>query len=243
MSATDVSHLLGEAAKVGAYFVVDLQEPYEPTDSDEPPVPSLAELYAGHPGLGTFIRETSEALRADENRVGGSILFQGLAARLWSPVVAAVLLLGRVPVLPPAATWWSPRWSGGRLVSSPERLSSATASAEEIAAAVTDLHLAPLVGAVRTHVQLPEALLWGNAASALVGSAAEVARARPDLEQAAAALVEAVLADGRLAGAGTLRSWSGRPPAPFVRASCCLYYRVPGGGWCGDCPLLPDSAR
>ncbi|TDC76951.1 ferric iron reductase, partial [Actinomadura sp. 7K507] len=23
----------------------------------------------------------------------------------------------------------------------------------------------------------------------------------------------------------------------FVRHNCCLYYRVPGGGMCGDCGL------
>ncbi|MEU7551440.1 (2Fe-2S)-binding protein [Streptomyces sp. NPDC044571] len=23
----------------------------------------------------------------------------------------------------------------------------------------------------------------------------------------------------------------------FVRRSCCLYYKVPGGGFCGDCVL------
>jgi ferric iron reductase protein FhuF len=26
-------------------------------------------------------------------------------------------------------------------------------------------------------------------------------------------------------------------PDRFVRASCCLFYRIPGGGLCGDCVL------
>jgi ferric iron reductase protein FhuF len=28
-----------------------------------------------------------------------------------------------------------------------------------------------------------------------------------------------------------------RPPPDFLRNSCCLYYRLPDGGLCGDCVL------
>ena len=27
------------------------------------------------------------------------------------------------------------------------------------------------------------------------------------------------------------------PREPFARRSCCLYYKVAGGGYCGDCPI------
>ncbi|WP_350325223.1 (2Fe-2S)-binding protein [Streptomyces katrae] len=47
----------------------------------------------------------------------------------------------------------------------------------------------------------------------------------------------ALLADGgALAGTGSFVHEPGLGVA-FVRRSCCLYYRVPGGGLCGDCVL------
>ena len=30
---------------------------------------------------------------------------------------------------------------------------------------------------------------------------------------------------------------TGEPDLPFRRRSCCLFYRIPGGGTCGDCVL------
>ncbi|MFD7559857.1 (2Fe-2S)-binding protein, partial [Streptomyces sp. NPDC059835] len=41
---------------------------------------------------------------------------------------------------------------------------------------------------------------------------------------------------GALAGTGTFIHEEGLGVA-FVRRSCCLYYKVPGGGLCGDCVL------
>jgi ferric iron reductase protein FhuF len=35
-----------------------------------------------------------------------------------------------------------------------------------------------------------------------------------------------------LVGSG---GWTGKT---FRRSTCCLYYKVPGGGYCGDCVLL-----
>jgi ferric iron reductase protein FhuF len=54
----------------------------------------------------------------------------------------------------------------------------------------------------------------------------------------AAEVAEAVLGTGPFARAGELL-----PPRDpdmvwtFRRRSCCLYYRVPGGGLCDDCVL------
>jgi len=61
---------------------------------------------------------------------------------------------------------------------------------------------------------------------------------RPDLGGRATVLAERLLTWPPLAATGELR-----PPEPpdarwtFRRLSCCLYYRVPGGGTCGDCVL------
>jgi ferric iron reductase protein FhuF len=62
-------------------------------------------------------------------------------------------------------------------------------------------------------------VLAGNAASALVGTARVLGWGWP--------LAERALARGWLAGA----------LAGSRRTTCCLYYRVPGGGLCGDCVL------
>ena len=45
--------------------------------------------------------------------------------------------------------------------------------------------------------------------------------------------------DTPLSDTGTL----GPDGEGFRRRSCCLYYRVPGGGLCGDCVLGPLAAR
>ncbi|MEY7980314.1 (2Fe-2S)-binding protein, partial [Streptomyces pilosus] len=52
---------------------------------------------------------------------------------------------------------------------------------------------------------------------------------RADVADRAGRLARELLTDPSLAGAGTLTGTA------FRRRSCCLYYRVPGGGVCGDC--------
>ncbi|ETB50192.1 hypothetical protein O974_04420, partial [Mycobacterium avium 11-0986] len=50
------------------------------------------------------------------------------------------------------------------------------------------------------------------------------------------AIVETTLAlldTGIMSGAGAVTG----PPLDFRRASCCLFYRLPGGSVCGDCVL------
>ncbi|MGX6600600.1 (2Fe-2S)-binding protein [Micromonosporaceae bacterium Da 78-11] len=57
-------------------------------------------------------------------------------------------------------------------------------------------------------------------------------------------IVAACLALGPLAGTGSLVRPDPDGPRRFlVRANCCLYYRIPGGGTCGDCVLTPEPER
>ena len=239
----EVTSALTAVSGFGDYFHVATTRPADPV------VPVLADVYAGDPVLLDHIRVVSDRLRTKELRVGGSILFQGLAARLWSPVLAVLLLRERVLELDPATTWWSPELDAGRLHVLAPRFAAATSDgADEVARTVVELHLRPLAAAVRAWVSLPEALLWGNAASALVGSLGVVARARPDLGGMCGDLAETLVAAGPLAGAGRFTSGGARTQQGdrelpgFVRTSCCLYYRVPGGGLCGDCALTTAPA-
>jgi iron complex transport system ATP-binding protein len=137
---------------------------------------------------------------------------------------------------------------------------------------VVDGHLQPLADAVHAETRIATGLLWGNAASALVGAVRVLSRgavlepgpgdaaaaapggdaadmAAADVTAGAAAsarrlggLAAALLATDPLAGAGryTLNADGTLDPASFVRRSCCLYYRIPPGGICGDCSLTDE---
>ncbi|WP_057136207.1 (2Fe-2S)-binding protein [Mycobacterium tuberculosis] len=56
---------------------------------------------------------------------------------------------------------------------------------------------------------------------------------RPDLRARLVRITDDLLNTANLAGSGVLTG----PDLTFRRRSCCLFYRVPAGGKCGDCPL------
>ena len=97
---------------------------------------------------------------------------------------------------------------------------------------IVDDLLKPLRETMLTFVSLADGLLWGNAASALAGGLNVGPR-----DPARQAIVRELLGRPPLAGTWT----SG--PGGFLRRNCCLYYRVPGGGLCGDCGLRERDDR
>src|SRR5262249_55597320 len=105
-----------------------------------------------------------------------------------------------------------------------------TPSPELLYSVVVRQHMEPLEAGLR--VKLAPGLLSGNIASALVGAAKALLSVRPDLRQSIVGVTHALLDTGRLAGSGVITGDLG-----FRRRSCCLYYRLPDGGKCGDCPL------
>ncbi|MBO2463116.1 (2Fe-2S)-binding protein [Actinomadura violacea] len=242
--AGEVADALRAAARLGPYFAITLDadglgdagrppsdgaEPAEEADRAWRPLPErdpgrlarLTDLYAGR--LGTR-----------ERRVAASILFQGLASRLWSPVVAAAAR-GVVPDL--SGLHW--RWAPGAPIALrlAEPRGHRAAGPAEAAGLVHDQvvtgQLEPLRETMLTFVGLADGLLWGNAASALAGSLNVGPR-----DAVRAALVRELLARPPLAGAGAFG------PHGFVRRNCCLYYRVPPGGeMCGDCGLRRPPRR
>ncbi|AXT83752.1 hypothetical protein C6I20_00065 [Aeromicrobium sp. A1-2] len=76
-------------------------------------------------------------------------------------------------------------------------------------------------------------MLWGNVASSLSGAQTMLAAARPDRAAAGGRIIGGLLDQGVLHGTGDLH---GVRPG-FVRRSCCLFYRLPSAGVCGDCVL------
>jgi FhuF 2Fe-2S C-terminal domain len=250
----DVAALLAAVAEVGPFFAV--AHGAEPADGGWVPVRALGGEPGRHDPLGDRIAAVRAALATDA-RVAASTVSLGLAAQLVAPLFAAVAVHGALPVPDPGGAgirpttgrddpaadaladvlhwrpggtgpwlWWS---GGGRVVAG-----GPTALADVVTAL-----LAPPVAAVRARVPIAERVLWGNVASAVASARQLVAAAAPESAGRAGAVAEHLLTTPPLAPTAELRD----PEPPdvgwsFRRRTCCLYYRVPGGGLCGDCVLL-----
>ncbi|WP_172381476.1 (2Fe-2S)-binding protein [Streptomyces sp. MNP-20] len=218
---------------VGGFFALRTGEPPERT------LPMVARVYEigrgvteGDP-LSFRVTKVAARLAAPEPRVAASIAHLGLAARLWSLALGPAALYGRVPDLDPRRLRWDADGS------SPDDLwlsgdRTFPADAARLREVVVDGHLAPLADALRARYRISPALLRGNAGSALAGAARELhawaeRTGRPDAGRRALALAAELFAGPELRATGTLDGTA------FRRRSCCLYYRCPNGGLCGDC--------
>ncbi len=188
------------------------------------------------------IEKVGQVLHAPEVRIAVSVAQQGLAARLWSVALGCAALYDRIPDLDPRLLHWDPDGSA------PDDLWLSAvrplpADAETLADVVLRGHLQPLTESLHARHRVAKGLLWGNAASALAGAARQLETwARTHGRSAAGArarqITAGLLAHPLLAGTGILTGTA------FRRRSCCLYYRAPGGGVCGDCcfPRPPRSS-
>lgn len=228
---------LRAAARYGPYFVIKT-----PDDGPDPPGTTLAALYsaAGAVDLTELLEHHARRLRTGELRVAASLLFQGFAARLWSPVLGCAAA-GVIPDLDPQQLhWWRASPLGLRTArASGWHADDPDSHAELAAQAVIEHNLRPLAAAMRGTVRVAEPLLWGGAASSLAGATVVL---QGDPLRAARELAENLLAHPSLRATTVVLS---RDPLRVRRRSCCLYYRVPGGGLCGDCPLqrVPERTR
>ncbi|MBB5084832.1 ferric iron reductase protein FhuF [Nonomuraea endophytica] len=220
---------VADVSSVGPYFELEVAPP----EQDWRP-------FMDAPALAERIDEVAKALGTEETRVAASVLFQGLAARLWSPVIGAAVAYDLLLDL--EHLYWRPVPSGPLPLRVHPLTAWHTADPDLVYRNVVTGLLEPLAATVSGIVELAPGLLWGNAASALAGSVRALAGRRPELTAKAVRLGRELLEIGRLRGTGELAE-----PAPghpfFVRRSCCLYYRVPDGGKCGDCALIPTPAR
>ncbi|MFJ2585106.1 (2Fe-2S)-binding protein [Streptomyces sp. NPDC087538] len=216
------------AASLGGFFALRTTAP---PDGEHGP---LARLYAGEQAPLTGRIDTVAArLGTSERRVAASIAHLGLASRLWSVALGPAALTGSFPALSPGALHWDPRppapddlWLDGT--------ESLPGTACRIREAVQYGHLVPLAEAVHRDGPLSDRLLWGNAGSALVGALRQLlAWARTHRRPDAAARARALAAE--LFDHPDLRDTGAPHDAAFRRRSCCLYYRTPAGGLCGDC--------
>ncbi|WP_447688992.1 (2Fe-2S)-binding protein [Mycolicibacterium sp. A43C] len=171
--------------------------------------------------------------------VAASSFQLGVAARLLSPMIAAALCHNAVPMLTSsalsfAADGHSPVFTVGDVEIRP------TGNVETAAGAVSELLtdlFDPLNRELRNSMRLSEKICRGNLISAANGAVTVLAMSLPDIERDGRALIRALSSMQPLAD--TAHHTRGR----FTRRSCCLFYKVPGAGLCGDCVLteLPGS--
>ncbi|MER6142614.1 (2Fe-2S)-binding protein [Streptomyces sparsogenes] len=231
-------------AEVGPFFALRTDPATgDPREEGYAPIGEAYRLTregAAAPLLRSRVEAVAAGLRTDEPRVAASLAFQGFAARVWSLALGHAALTGSVPGLRPDRLWWHPGRTAPADLWWPGPL-SVMGEPGGLAGQVGDAaypHLLPLHAAVARAYRVSGRLLWGNAASALAGSLRVLhdwchARGRTEAARRATELARAQLTHPPLRDTGTLTC---APPA-FRRRSCCLYYRVPGGGLCGDCVL------
>jgi iron complex transport system ATP-binding protein len=229
-------------------------------DPDDDPVGWLPVqlLYSARTGqLDEVLAAARRGLRDCEPRVAASLFFQGYAARLLSPQLGCLVTSGCVPSMPPGQLRW--RRPHGTVIelgmtAGPGFTAPADALVEHTVRTAFDHHLQPLADALRARVRIASSVLRDNAASALIGGIRLLGEHRGGFRATGGsgvspgkqsvppgqhrgrdwrALAATALAQPMLRGSGILLA--GDPF--FVRRSCCLYYRAPGGGTCADCPL------
>jgi iron complex transport system ATP-binding protein len=219
---------------------------HEPDPAAEPGKPVFAA--AGHgswqPVAGLYERGQGQLdelldsvparLGGCERRVAASLFFQGYAARLLSPQLGCLAVGGCLPSVPAdQLTWRQPASEMIQLGLPPGAgwQGPAEPLLDQLLVQTFTVHLWPLAIAIRSRTRISADLLQDNAASALVNGLRLLDQ---QLDGGWRPLATRALADPLLDGSGLLTE--GDPG--FVRRSCCLYYRTPGGGLCGDCPLV-----
>lgn len=242
---------MARLAEIGPYFTVRYGERADAADFRP-----LTELYAPDTGhLAAYTRHVARSIRTHEPRVAASTLHLGLVSRLCSLSLGAAALSGRVPDLAPDRLHWRLSGQGALTLWLPDPVAlplpealpepAGTGHGDALGALLGDVlraHLTPLDAALRARPGLSAHTLRGNAASALVGSLRVLLDRAPGAPHPPVAPAAALLDAEPFAGAGTFVHEEGLGVA-FLRDSCCLYYRVPGGGLCGDCVLRGARAR
>lgn len=238
-----------DVARLGPFFCASAN----PAEAVDPTWRPWRTFY-DDPGLmAARVDLVAGALGTTDRRVAASIALQGLAARLVSPILAVAAAHRLVPPWTPESLHWRlavsgpwPMWESAteqasrpasQPASEPAIRSESRSGDDEVvamvASALVEPHLAALVEATRAVESVSERVLRGNVASAVAAAGGLVARVRPDAASRSSLIVAGLLETRLLSGAGRFETdWS------FRRRSCCLYYRVPGGGTCGDCVLV-----
>ncbi|MFN6551662.1 (2Fe-2S)-binding protein [Mycolicibacterium septicum] len=223
-------------AALGEFFALPAADPatWRPIRSlcgDQAAVHEYTMRTRAATAVGFGIDETDVPVKAAASSVHLSI-----TARLLSPVVGAAACLGTVPLLTLDSLFWQPDSShrpalgtaGAQSVTETDPNRAATVIAGSLIGDVLSL----LNDTMRLAGTLSPQVMWGNIASAANGAVTVLAQTRPDAQTRGRDLIDALIATEPLRGTADFAG--GR----FRRRSCCLFYQVPGGGYCGDCVLV-----
>jgi len=241
---------LAAAAAIGPYFAWEAWSAgagWRPFTDLLTPSVAAARVAAARSTLVSAFGLTKEEV---PTRVVASVFFMGVAARLLSPPIGAAVAGGALPLATRANLWWRPVPAGPMPIAYGvvPALPTADLDPAEVATALVDGPLAetvtPLLELFRSAFTLSPQVLWGNVASALAGATGVFADTMPRHADRVGQVLEQTLTLPPLAGAGEVfRPDPSRARRFLVRTNCCLYYRVPGGGTCGDCVLTPEADR
>ncbi|RJK97616.1 (2Fe-2S)-binding protein [Vallicoccus soli] len=238
----DLATALRSLGGAGPFFILEGPGPGDPPGGWRPVGALVADeaLLRGRveAGRALLARLAGLAPGEVEQRVAASVVVLGVAARLSAPVLGLAALHGMVPQ-PDGLRWRDAGPGPVALRLDPGTSWAATGGAPRLADALQEQLveplLVPLARTARRVAPLARALLLGNVASGLAGAAAVLARHDAEAGGRAHDLVDRLLARHPLRGAGGASRG-------FRRSTCCLYYRLPGGGTCGDCPLPAGTA-
>lgn len=246
-----VRAVLAEADAVDGFFAISTRAAEGADPSWRPLAALLAVPGDGPDPVEERLAAVADGLGADR-RIAASLLGQSLVSRSVS-VLLACAAAGVLPDLAPSTVLHARPWAGGPipLWADPGALTGVELgppddpdAAALLARALAEEHVAPVVAGLRARASVSARVLWGNAAGALGGAVRVLGAARPDRHAAALALARGVLAQEPFAGLGRFVPEPEHPSGlGFRRTTCCLYYRVPGGGTCGDCVLQAAGRR
>lgn len=229
----DATQLLTRNAELGEYFSLP---PAAGTNWMR--FPDLL----SHETLSSFVNLTRIAIaqysrcRPDEisPRLAASSFQLGIAARLLSPLLGAMICDNALPGIRPDNLFWC---SAGHYPTFGARgaMSLEVGTDQQLAQLLSDRIITPIIAplnsALRTVAALPPKVAWGNVASAANGAVTVMSMSRPHLEQAGRSVVQALTETQILTGTAVFRS------GKFLRQNCCLFYQAPRSGLCGDCVL------
>jgi ferric iron reductase protein FhuF len=234
MSA-DLTGEMDDVATLGGFFGL-ATGPAEGADPSWRPFVSFTGAV-----LDQRVDQVAEQLGGAPRRIAASLLSLSVSARVTALVLGAGTLHGAVPRLHDRVQWRP--WSGGPAplwIERPESVGDPAGPADLAAAAARELDatLCPLLDAIGAQASVSTQVLWGNVASSLGGALRMLLTQRPDSSSGALALAVGILGHPPLAGLGQFVEEPSHPTGVgFARRTCCLFYRVPGGGTCADCVL------
>lgn len=196
--------------------------------------------------LAAHIRALGAHLGSDQQRPVASVLHLGAASAICAPLLATAAAAAIVPDVAAGQLRFGFAPHGPlQLALETVPRGGSPALLPDLAERIIDIGvlrlLAPFTRALTSAVPLPENTLQGNVFSALAAAARLIVPAPANAR--ARALVDLVARRfGPLRDAGVL-DWRAvdetDPQAYFRRRNCCLFYRIPSGGFCGDCLLTP----